>query len=426
MQQKIYALDCLHLLKISEGKYSLKRVVITGMGIVSSLGNNKKEVADALKNCRSGISYSQEYADLGFRSHVHGAIDVDIEAHIDRKLRRFMGSAAAYNYIAMQEAIEDSGLTESQISNIRTGLITGSGGASNENVVAAADILRTRGLRKVGPYMVPRTMSSTTSACLATAFKIKGVSYSISSACSTSAHCVGNAVELIQMGKQDVMFAGGGEEVHWSLSVLFDAMGALSSKYNETPEKAARAYDAARDGFVISGGGGLLVLEDMDHAIKRNAHIYAEVVGYGATSDGHDMVQPSGEGAVRCMQQAMSTIDQKIDYINAHGTSTPVGDVRELSAIKEVFGNDIPPISSTKSLSGHALGAAGANEAIYSLLMMQERFITESANVEELDKEAEGFPIVRSRMDDINLNIIMSNSFGFGGTNACLIFKRLD
>ena len=396
------------------------------MGIVSSLGNNKKEVAEALKNCTSGISFSQEYADLGFRSHVHGDIDIDIEAHIDRKLRRFMGSAAAYNYIAMQEAIDDSGLTESQISNVRTGLITGSGGASNENVVAAADILRSRGLRKVGPYMVPRTMSSTTSACLATAFKIKGVSYSISSACSTSAHCVGNAVELIQMGKQDVVFAGGGEEVHWSLSVLFDAMGALSSKYNETPEKAARAYDAARDGFVISGGGGVLVLEDMEHAIKRKAHIYAEVVGYGATSDGYDMVQPSGEGAVRCMQQAMSTVEHKIDYINAHGTSTPVGDVRELSAIKEVFGNDIPPISSTKSLSGHALGAAGANEAIYSLLMMQEGFIAESANVEELDKEAEGFPIVRSRMDDINLNTIMSNSFGFGGTNACLIFKRLD
>jgi len=396
------------------------------MGIVSSIGNNKKEVTDALKNCRSGISFSQDYADLGFRSHVHGAINIDIEAQIERKLRRFMGSAAAYNYIAMQEAIEDSGLNEGQISNTRTGLIMGSGGASNENVVAAADILRSRGLRKVGPYMVPRTMSSTTSACLATAYKIKGVSYSISSACSTSAHCVGNAVELIQMGKQDVMFAGGGEEVHWSLSVLFDAMGALSSKYNDTPEKAARAYDAARDGFVISGGGGVLVLEDMEHAINRKAHIYAEVVGYGATSDGYDMVQPSGEGAARCMQQAMSTVKHKIDYINAHGTSTPVGDMRELQAIKEVFADNIPPINSTKSLSGHALGAAGANEAIYSLLMMQEGFIAESANIQELDKDAEGFPIVRSRMDDINLNTIMSNSFGFGGTNACLIFRRLD
>ena len=405
----------------------MKRVVITGIGIVSSLGNNTHEVVRSLKNCHSGISYSQEYADLGFRSHVHGDIKLDIEPLIDRKLRRFMGNAAAYNYIAMREAIEDSELTEAHISNTQTGLITGSGGASTENTVLAADLLRSKGLRKIGPYMVPRTMGSTTSACLATAYKIKGVSYSISSACSTSAHCIGNGYELIQMGKQNIIFAGGGEEVHWTLSVLFDAMGALSSKYNSTPHKASRTFDAARDGFVISGGGGVVVLEEMEHAIKRKAKIYAEVVGYGATSDGFDMVQPSGEGAVRCMQQALSTVSSaKIDYINAHGTSTPVGDMRELNAIGEVFGDAIPFINSTKSLSGHALGAAGVNEAIYSLLMMKEGFISESANIEELDNDAEGFPIVRSRMDNVELNTVMSNSFGFGGTNASLIFKRLD
>ena len=402
----------------------LKRVVITGMGIVSSLGNNKQEVLDSLKNCRSGIKFSQEYADLGFRSHVHGPVEIDTSTLIDRKVRRFMGDAAAFNYIAMQEAIDDAGLSESDVSNPRSGLIVGSGGASTENTVLAADILRSKGVRKVGPYMVTRTMGSTTSACLATPFKIKGVNYSISSACSTSAHCIGNAYELIQMGKQDIVFAGGGEEVHWTLSVLFDAMGALSSKYNETPEQASRAYDAARDGFVISGGGGLLVVEELEHALRRGAKIYAEIVGYGATSDGYDMVQPSGEGAVRCMQQAMATIDGDIDYINAHGTSTPIGDVRELEAVREVFGNHAPTISSTKSLSGHALGAAGVNEAIYSLLMLKHDFICESANIQEIDPGAEDMPIARQRIDNANLNTVMSNSFGFGGTNACLVFTK--
>jgi 3-oxoacyl-[acyl-carrier-protein] synthase-1 len=402
----------------------VRRVVVTGLGIISSIGNNKQEVTDALKEGRSGISFSQEYADLGFRSHVHGAINIDTAELIDRKLKRFMGDAAAFNYLAMKEAIEDAGLNEEQISNVRTGLIVGSGGASTENTVLAADILRSKGLRKVGPFMVPRTMGSTTSACLGTAFKVKGVSYSISSACSTSAHCIGNSYELIQMGKQDCMFAGGGEELHWTQSVLFDAMGALSSKYNETPEKASRAYDANRDGFVISGGGGLLVLEELEHAQKRGAKIYAELVGYGATCDGYDMVQPSGEGAVRCMQQAMSTVDGSIDYINAHGTSTPIGDTRELGAIREVFGENAPRIGSTKSLAGHALGGAGVNEAIYSLLMMEGDFIAESVNIEDLDPEAEGLPIVRERVDNAKLNTVMSNSFGFGGTNACLVFQR--
>ncbi len=404
----------------------MKRVVVTGLGIVSSIGNNKREVLESLKQGRSGITFSQEYADLGLRSRVHGAVKIDIDGLIDRKLRRFMGDAAAFSYLAMAEAIKDAGLTQEQISNPRVGLITGSGGASTENTVLAADILRSKGVRKVGPFMVPRTMGSTTSACLSTAYKIKGVGYSISSACATSAHCIGNACELIQMGKQDMIFAGGGEEVHWTMTVLFDAMGALSSKYNDTPTKASRAYDAARDGFVISGGGGMVVLEELDHARARGAKIYAELVGYGATSDGHDMVQPSGEGAVRCMKQALATVDGRVDYINAHGTSTPIGDARELEAIREVFGDKIPPISSTKSLTGHALGGAGVNEAIYSLLMMEANFVCESVNIETIDPAAADMPIARKRIDNAGLSTVMSNSFGFGGTNACLVFQRFS
>lgn len=401
----------------------MRRVVVTGLGIVSSIGNNKQEVLESLKQGRSGIAFSQEYADLGFRSHVHGVLDIDAGSLIDRKLRRFMGDAAAYSYLAMGQAIADAGLSEDQVSNLRTGLITGSGGASTENTVLAADLLRAKGLRKVGPFMVPRTMGSTTSACLGTAYKIKGVGYSISSACATSAHCIGHACELIQMDKQDVMFAGGGEELHWTMSLLFDAMGALSSKYNDTPEKASRAYDAARDGFVISGGGGILVLEELEHARRRGAKIYAELVGYGASSDGYDMVQPSGEGAIRCMQQAMANVDGKVDYINAHGTSTPVGDARELEAVREVFGDTIPTLSSTKSLTGHALGAAGVNEAIYSLMMMEADFIAASANIETIDSAAADMPIARERIDDAGLGTVMSNSFGFGGANACLVFQ---
>ncbi len=401
----------------------MKRVVITGLGIVSSIGNNRQEVANSLRQGKSGIEFAPEYAEMGFRSHVHGSINIDIEELIERKVRRFMGTAAAYNHIAMQQAIEASGLSEEQVSNPRTGLIVGSGGASHASTVAAADILRERGIRRVGPYMVPKTMGSTTSANLATAFKIKGINYSISSACSTSAHCIGNACEQIQMGKQDIVFAGGGEELGWEGSLMFDAMGALSSKYNETPDKASRAYDAHRDGFVISGGGGLVVLEELEHAKARGAKIYAEVVGYGATSDGFDMVQPSGEGAVRCMQLAMSTVEGKIDYINAHGTSTPVGDVKELGAIREVFGDEMPKISSTKSLTGHALGAAGVNEAIYSLIMMEEGFLAASANIEELDEAAEGMAIVRE-LEEKTINTVMSNSFGFGGTNATLVMQR--
>ena len=405
----------------------MKRVVVTGLGIVSSIGNNSSEVIDSLKEGRSGLSFSQVYADLGFRSHVHGAINIDLDEAIDRKVKRFMGDGAAFNYIAMQQAIADSGLTDAEVSDFRTGLVMGSGGPSTSNIVEAADILREKGVKKVGPYMVPRTMSSTNTACLATPFKIKGVNYSISSACATSAHCIGHAMELIQMGKQDVVFAGGGEELHWTMSVLFDAMGALSSKYNDTPATASRAYDATRDGFVISGGGGVLVIEELEHAKARGAKIYAELVGYGATSDGYDMVQPSGEGAIRCMQQAMATVDGKIDYINAHGTSTPVGDTKELEALRAVFGaGNVPWVSSTKSLTGHALGAAGVNEAIYSLLMMQENFLSASANITELDPAAEGIPIVRERQDDVTLNTIMSNSFGFGGTNATLIFQRYN
>jgi 3-oxoacyl-[acyl-carrier-protein] synthase-1 len=405
----------------------MKRVVVTGLGIVSSIGNNRDEVVDALKQGRSGISFAEDYAELGFRSQVRGAINIDLDTFIDRKIKRFMGDGAAFNYIAMQQAIDDSGLAESDISNFRTGLVMGSGGPSTSNIVEAADILRSKGVKKVGPYMVPRTMSSTNTACLATPFKIKGVNYSITSACATSAHCIGHAMELIQMGKQDVVFAGGGEEEHWSLSVLFDAMGAMSSKYNDTPTTASRAYDETRDGFVISGGGGVLVIEELEHALARGAKIYAELTGYGATSDGYDMVQPSGEGAVRCMQQAMATVEGKIDYINAHGTSTPVGDTRELEALRTVFGaGNVPWVSSTKSLTGHALGAAGVNEAIYSLLMMEENFLSASANITQLDAGAAGIPIVRERQDNITLNTIMSNSFGFGGTNATLIFQRYN
>ena len=406
----------------------MRRVVVTGIGIVSSIGNNQQEVLQSLRDGKSGISFSQEYCDLGFRSHLHGAPDVDLDEAVDRKLRRFMGDGAAYNYLAMKEAVADSNLPEEEISNVKTGLIMGSGGASTQNIVLASKILEERGARKVGPFMVPRAMSSTNSATLSTPFKIKGTSYSISSACATSAHCIGNATEMIQWGKQDVMFAGGGEELHSSLSILFDSMGALSSKYNDTPEKASRAFDANRDGFVISGGAGVVVLEELEHALARGAKIYAEVLGYGASSDGYDMVQPSGEGAVRCMNMAMTDVDQPIGYINTHGTSTPVGDTKELGVLREVFSerNRIPYFNSTKSLTGHSQGAAGAHEAIYTLLMMQNNFICASANIEELDPEAEDMPIVRERMDDAQMNCVMSNSFGFGGTNACLVFGRPD
>ncbi len=404
----------------------MRRVVVTGIGIVSSLGNHKAAVTDALRSGSSGVRYSPEYAELGFRSHVFAPLDIDLDERIDRKVRRFMGDGAAYNYLAMEEAIADAGLAEDQVSHPRAGLIMGSGGPSTSNLLQAWDSFREKGIKKVGPYMVPRTMSNTNSACLATPFKIKGVNYSISSACATSAHCIGNGAELIQLGKQDIIFAGGGEELHWTLTVLFDAMGALSSKYNETPERASRAYDADRDGFVISGGGGVLVLEELEHARRRGAKIYAEIVGYGATSDGYDMVQPSGEGAIRCMQQAMTDITGPIDYINAHGTSTPIGDIRELEAVKSVFNDAIPHISSTKSLSGHSLGAAGVHEAIYTLLMMEHRFITASANIENLDPGAKGVPIVRARLDNADLKLAMSNSFGFGGTNASLVFQRHD
>lgn len=402
----------------------MRRVVVTGLGIVSCLGNDRQAVLEALKEGRSGIRFKEEYAERGFRSQVAGVVDIDLDALIDRKLRRFMGDAAAFAYVSMAQAIEDSGLTPEMVSSERTGLIAGSGGASSANQVEAADVMREKGLRRVGPYRVTRTMGSTVSACLATPFKIKGVNYSISSACATSAHCIGNAMEQIQMGKQDVVFAGGGEEEHWTLSCLFDAMGALSTQYNESPEKASRPYDQARDGFVIAGGGGMLVLEELEHARARGAKIYAEVVGYGATSDGHDMVAPSGEGAMRCMRQAMATVDGKIDYINTHGTSTPVGDVAELKAIREVFGNTTPAMSSTKSLTGHSLGATGVQEAIYSLLMMENDFIAASANVETLDEQADGFDIVTQRRDGVKVERVLSNSFGFGGTNACLVLEK--
>jgi 3-oxoacyl-[acyl-carrier-protein] synthase-1 len=402
----------------------MRRVVVTGMGIVSCLGNDKETVLDSLKQGRSGIKFQEEYKELGFRSHVAGSIDIDLDALIDRKLRRFMGNAAAYSYLAMDQAIKDAQLSDDQVSNVRTGLIAGSGGASSADIVESADILRTKGVRRVGPYRVTRTMGSTVSACLATPFKIKGINYSITSACATSAHCIGNGMEQIQMGKQDIVFAGGGEELHWSLTVMFDAMGALSSKYNDTPEKASRAYDANRDGFVIAGGAGMLVLEELEHAKARGAKIYGELVGYGATSDGYDMVAPSGEGAKRCMLQAMSTVDGKIDYINSHGTSTPAGDMQELKAMKNTFGDEMPPVSSTKSLTGHSLGATGAQEAIYSLLMMENDFICASANIDELDPEAAGMPVVTERIDNIKLDRVMSNSFGFGGTNSTLVFQR--
>ncbi len=402
----------------------MKRVVVTGMGIVSCLGNDIETVLDALKEGRSGIKFQEEYEKMGFRSHVAGSIDIDLKEHIDRKSLRFMGDAAAFAYISMQQAITDSGLAEDQVSNERTGIIMGSGGASSKNLVESADILREKGLKRVGPYRVTQTMSSTASACLATPFKIKGVNYTISSACATSAHCVGNAMELIQLGKQDVVFAGGGEEEHWTLTALFDAMGALSTKYNDTPDKASRAYDADRDGFVIAGGGGCLVLEELEHARARGAKIYAELVGYGATSDGYDMVAPSGEGAARCMRQALSTVEGDLDYINAHGTSTPVGDIAELKAVREVFGSKVPAISSTKSLTGHSLGATGVQEAIYSLLMMKHNFISASANIGTLDDAAQDMNIVQQRQDNVQLQRVMSNSFGFGGTNASLVFQR--
>lgn len=403
----------------------MKRVVVTGIGIVSSLGNNKEEVTDSLRNGRSGIVFAPEYAENGLRSQVHGAVkNLDFAELIDRKQLRFMGDAAAYSYIAMQQAVVDSGLTPEQVSNPRTGLIAGSGGGSNSNSTEAVAIAREKGVKRIGPYMVTRTMGSTVSACLATPFKIKGVNYSISSACSTSAHCIGNAVEQIQLGKQDVVFAGGGEELHWTMSVLFDAMGALSTKYNDNPAAASRAYDANRDGFVIAGGAGMVVIESLEHALARGAKIYAEITGYGANSDGYDMVAPSGEGAVRCMQMALSTVKGAVDYINPHGTSTPVGDTKEAAAIREVFGQNVPKISSTKSMSGHSLGAAGVHEFIYSLCMLENDFIAPSINIDTLDPECEGMPIVTQLVENAGLNRIMSNSFGFGGTNASLVFER--
>jgi 3-oxoacyl-[acyl-carrier-protein] synthase-1 len=402
----------------------MRRVVITGLGIVSSLGNNKDEVKSSLYNASSGISFDQSQKEMGFRSQVSGQIDLNLEETIERKFLRFMGDGASYNYVAMNEAIEDSGLNEDEISNNMTGLIMGSGGPSTKSLLRAFDITREKGPKKIGPTSVPKVMCSTNSATLSTYFKIKGINYSISSACSTSAHCIGNAYEIIQMGKQDRIFAGGGEELDWTLSALFDAMPALSSKYNDQPSKSSRAFDKHRDGFVIAGGGGVVVLEDLETAVKRNAKIYAEIVGYGATSDGHDMVQPSGEGAERCMIMAKKDIE-KIDYINAHGTSTPVGDIAELKAIKKVFKDDLPLISSTKSLSGHSLGAAGVHESIYTLLMMNNNFVSESANIEELDEEAVGMNILTSRHDE-KIDTAMSNSFGFGGTNASLVFKRFE
>ncbi len=403
----------------------MRRAVITGLGIVSSIGNNKEEVLASLQTGKSGITFSEQFAEKGLRSHVWGKVDIDLKEHIDRKQLRFMGDAASYAYIAMEQAVADSGLTEDQVSNIRTGIIAGSGGASSEHQVDSADILRNKGVRRVGPYMVTRCMGSTVSACLATPFKIKGVNYSISSACATSAHCIGNALEMIQLNKQDIVFAGGGEELHWALSGQFDAMGALSSQYNDTPEKASRTYDANRDGFVSSGGGGMVVVEELEHALARGAHIYAEIVGYGATSDGYDMVAPSGEGAVRCMQMAMQNVSGEIDYLNTHGTSTPVGDVQELKAIQEVFGQKSPAISATKAMTGHALGAAGVNEAIYSILMMENDFIAPSINVETLDEAAQGLDIVTEPRQQA-LKTIMSNSFGFGGTNATLMMQKYE
>lgn len=405
---------------------SMRRVVVTGIGIVSSIGSNSQEVNASLRDAKPGIVSAEDYARLGFRCQVHGAPIIDLESSIDRRVRRFMGDGAAWNWIAMQQAISDAGLEENDIKNERTGLIMGSGGPSTRTIVAAADTTREKSPKRVGPFAVPAAMSSTNSATLAVPFGIRGVNYSISSACATSTHCIGNAAELIQWGKQDVMFAGGGEELDWTLSVLFDAMGAMSSHFNDTPAKASRAYDKDRDGFIIAGGGGTVVLEELEHAKARGAKIYCELVGYGATSDGVDMVQPSGEGAARCMNLALSTVNEKVDYINPHATSTPIGDLREIEAIREVFGNDIPPISATKSLTGHSLGAAGVQEAIYSILMMQNGFICESANIEELDPEFADIPIVRERRDNVNLDVVLSNSFGFGGTNGTLVFQRYN
>lgn len=401
----------------------MRRVAVTGMGIISCLGNSIPEVLNALRAGRSGLHFAEDSAEAGLRSQVSGCVELDISDHIDRRQRRFMGDSAGYTYLAMQQAIEDAGLQEDHIVNPRTGIIAGSGGASCKNIVWGADTLRERGVKRLGPFLVPKTMGSTVSACLATAFHIKGVNYSITSACATSTHCIGAAMEQIQLGKQDIVFAGGGEEGDWSLTMMFDAMGALSTKYNDTPEKASRAYDANRDGFVIASGGGMLVLEEWEHARNRGAEIYAELVGYAANSDGADMVAPSGEGAVRCMRQAIESVDTPIDYINTHGTSTPVGDVAELEAIREVFGENAPPLSSSKSLCGHSLGATGVQEAIHCLLMMKHDFVLGSANIEELDPKAEGFPIVRENRD-AELKTVLSNNFGFGGTNACLVFRK--
>ena len=403
----------------------MRRVVISGLGVVSCLGNSKQDVVASLRAGKSGITTNEGFVEAGMRSQISGSCDIDITEHIDRKVRRFMGDAAAYSYIAMQQAIDDSGLEESDISNPRTGLIASSGGASSQNIVESADALRERGVKRIGPYKVPRTMGSTVSACLATPYKIKGLNYSITSACATSAHCIGAAMEQIQFGKQDIVFAGGGEEDHWTMGSLFDAMGALSSKYNDTPETASRTYDATRDGFVIASGAGMVVVEELEHAKARGAEIYAELVGYAATSDGHDMVAPSGEGAVRCMQLACSTVDAPIDYINTHGTSTPVGDTQELLAIKQVFGESIPRFASSKSLCGHSLGATGAQEAIHCLLMLENDFIAPSINVVEMDPDVKGLPLVTERIDNAGIKTAMSNSFGFGGTNATLIMQRV-
>ena len=403
----------------------MKRVVVTGIGVVSCLGNNQEEVYQSLLNTKSGISFCEEYKEHNLKSHIHGKPNIKLEDHIDRKTIRFMGDGSSYNYIAMQEAVKDSGLEEKDVSNFTTGIVMGSGGPSIKNVILAADKTREKNPKKMGPFIVPRTMASTASATLAVPFKIKGVNYTISSACATSGHCIGNAMELIQLGKQNVVFAGGSDELHWALTAMFDAMTALSSKYNDTPEKASRAYDKTRDGFVIAGGGGVLVLEEYEYAKARGAKIYAELTGYGATSDGYDMVAPSGEGAVRCMKMALSTARNKMDYINTHGTSTPVGDITELKAVGETFGAEIPKISSTKSLSGHPLGAASVHEAIYSLIMMKNNFIAASANVNDMDDEAKTFPIVTKVEKDVTLNSVMSNSFGFGGTNATLVFEKI-
>jgi 3-oxoacyl-[acyl-carrier-protein] synthase I len=404
----------------------MRRVVVTGLGIVSCIGNDKETVTKNLKELNSGITKAPEYEEFSFRSLVHGKPKIDLQENIDRRLLRFMGDGAAYNYIAMRNAIKDSGLEDSEISNEMTGIIVGSGGPSTQNLLKSFDLGKNGGSKKVGPFMVPRTMSSTNSATLATPFKIKGVNYSITSACSTSSHCIGNAYELIQMGKQNIIFAGGGEELHWTMSILFDAMGALSSKYNNSPSESSRAYDLNRDGFVIAGGGGTVVLEELEHAKARGATIYAEITGYGATSDGHDMVQPSGEGAIRCMKQAINTMNGKIDYINSHGTSTPIGDVKELEAIKKVFPEKTPFISSTKSLTGHSLGATGVHEAIYSLLMLKNNFLCGSANINELDDSAKDQNILFKTKDNIDIKNIISNSFGFGGTNATLGFSKID